>query len=827
VQRSRDQLLIAAGTILICVFLLGLAESLTWIGKPFPGFLVLENKVVPSAGLTRWPATAGGAIYQHEITAVDGRSILNVGEIHARVAEAPPGTPISYRFDRDGHSFEQIIETRRFDRVDYTLLFGSLLINGLALGGTALMIRYLRGRDRLAVGSFPILLITGIWSITAVDLYGPYRLFRLHALCETLLFAGVLHMALVFPHPSRLVQQRPWVVWALYVLAGFLALANQVGLYDPALYRPTHLLAVSAFGTSLVVLIAAQFRWYLRPPSFEARQRVKVHALGTAATLSGPLVLSLGSALTSGETPQNVMTFTGIFYPLSIGYAVLRHDLLEVDIFVRRTLSYAILTVLATITYVGLIQSFELVFNSTPTTGQGLLGVFFTVLLVILLLPLRDRMQSAIDRVFFRTAYDFRRVVEMASAHLASVADLRVISDELSRAIKGTLHPDSFAMYVRHAPDSPFSPFPPEPGLSDLSTDTLSRLSDHIDPVDEPGGSLSVPFRADGELVAVLVLGRPRSGRMYGADDRRLLQTLANQGAVAIENALALEQLRELNRDLEEKVEERTQELREAHAQLVHREKMASLGQFVAGIAHEINNPLNFIQGNLHCLRQYMNVLRETLQSVEQAAGETNSEISARIERIRADNELDEILKDVESAFDGCAEGIDRSTSLVGDLRTFSRLDQPERVLEDIEATIDSTLNLLRGKLTAIRVVKDFGGIPAAECLAGQLNQVIVNLVANAADAVGDEGTIQIRTKRLGDDHVVIEVEDDGNGIDPEHLDRIFDPFFTTKEVGKGTGLGLSMSYEIITRHGGTISVRSQPGEGTCFHIELPLKSSA
>jgi signal transduction histidine kinase len=719
---------------------------------------------------------------------------------------SPPGTEISYRFQREGHSFERVIATRRFDSVDYILLFGSMLFNGLALGGTALMIRYLRGPHRLASGSLPILLISGIWAITAVDLYGPYRLFRVHAFCETFLFAAALHMALVFPHPSRLVERRPWILWALYAVAGSLALANQAGLY--------------------VVLIAAQFRWYLRPPSFEARQRVKVHALGTAASLSGPLVLSLGSTFTGGETPQNAMTFTAIFYPISIGYAVLRHDLLEVDVFVRRTLSYAILTVLATMTYVGLIESLELVFTDTPTTSQGFLGVLFTVLLVILLLPLRDGLQSTIDRVFFRTAYDFRRIVETASAHLASVADLRVISAELSQAIEGTLHPDTFALYVRRTPGSPFAAFPPVAGLSDLPAEVLSRLGDRTDPFDQPGGSLSIPFRADGELVAVLMLGRPRSGRMYGADDRRLLKTLANQGAVAIENALALEQLRDLNRDLEDKVEERTQELRQAHAQLVHREKMASLGQFVAGIAHEINNPLNFIQGNLHCLQEYVNILREALQSVEQAASDPDAEVRELIKRICADNEVNEILKDVDSAFDGCAEGVERSTSLVSDLRTFSRLDRAERTLEDIEATIDSTLNLLRSKLATIDVEKDYAGIPAIECLAGQLNQVILNLVANAADAVGSRGTIRIRTKRLGDDRVVIEIEDDGRGIDPELLDKIFDPFFTTKDVGKGTGLGLSISYGIITRHGGTITVRSQPGEGTCFHIELPLQYS-
>ncbi len=261
-------------------------------------------------------------------------------------------------------------------------------------------------------------------------------------------------------------------------------------------------------------------------------------------------------------------------------------------------------------------------------------------------------------------------------------------------------------------------------------------------------------------------------------------------------------------------------QLQETQAQLVHREKMASVGQLVAGIAHEINNPVNFIQGNLYYLEEYVRVLVGLVGRYEALA----PELRERFTRLREESELDRVLEDLDSVLVGCREGVERTTSLVRDLRTFSRIDRPERVLANLHDVLDSTLNLLRGRLATIRVDKEYGEIPEVESLAGQLGQVFMNLLANAADALGDSGTLRIRTSPLEGGRVVIEIEDDGKGIEPEHLERIFDPFFTTKEVGKGTGLGLSVTYGIVARHGGTIRVRSEPGRGSCFRLELPVR---
>ena len=612
-MRRNDPILWVTGLVLALTWSISLVESLGWVDRPFPGFLVLENRVVASAGLSHWPAINGGEIYQHEIVAIDGAPLEDVADLHARVAAEPPGTPIRYRFRAGDHTFERTIPTRRFELVDFAMLFGSMLFCGGIVGITALLIRYLR-RDRLATGSFALLAIASVWGASAPDLYGPYRLFRLHALTETLLFAGALHVALVFPHSSRLVTRWPRVTFPLYGSAALLALANQTGLHDPDAYVLTHNIATWAFGLGLVFLIGSHVRWYLWPPAFEARQRVKIVVFGAVAALSPVVFLALGTWLTGRDAAQNAIAFTAPLYPLSIGYAVLRHNLLEVDAFLRRSVTYALVTAVATVAYMGFVGAVDEVLQGAGGAASQLAsaGAFFT--LFALLLLLRDRVQAGIDRVFFRSAYDFKRVVEQVSERLAGTPDLEMIRREIHGAVAEALHPEHLTLYLNRGPDASLAPWGPVPDGARIGGQ-VGLLANSTQSADDLGdGELLVPFRVDGSLIAALVLGRPLSGRLYGGDDRRLLLTLANQGAVAIRNALAVEELRNWNRDLEAKVEARTQELRRTQAQLVHREKMASVGQFVAGIAHELNNPLNFIQGNLYHLREYVGTLGEAIE---------------------------------------------------------------------------------------------------------------------------------------------------------------------------------------------------------------------
>ncbi|MDJ0788455.1 MAG: ATP-binding protein, partial [Myxococcota bacterium] len=314
-------------------------------------------------------------------------------------------------------------------------------------------------------------------------------------------------------------------------------------------------------------------------------------------------------------------------------------------------------------------------------------------------------------------------------------------------------------------------------------------------------------------------------GLELGADD---YVTMPFHPRELLARTRALIRTRVLSQQLEERGDSLARalaELGETQAQLVHREKMASLGQFVAGIAHELNNPLNFVQGNLHFLARHARSMLEAIARYEEMMRELGADTS-RIDATRAELRLDDVGEDLDSLLEGCTEGIVRSTTLVADLKSFSRLDRPDASMANLLDGLRSTLSVLRDRLRGIDVQLELEELPLVECIAGQVNQVFMNLISNAADAVGESGVIRIRSGQVDDDHVFVEIEDDGCGIEPENLERLFEPFFTTKDVGHGTGLGLSISYGVISRHGGQLIVRSEPGEGAVFRVELPTRSS-
>jgi signal transduction histidine kinase len=284
-----------------------------------------------------------------------------------------------------------------------------------------------------------------------------------------------------------------------------------------------------------------------------------------------------------------------------------------------------------------------------------------------------------------------------------------------------------------------------------------------------------------------------------------------------------------------EQLSQALDDLKHAQSTILQQDKMASIGQLAAGVAHEINNPMGFILSNLNTLEKYLTKLGVFLQlQTEALLASTNgmSEeflcLTAEVERQRKQLKIDFMLGDIGDLIHECLDGGQRVKTIVQNLKRFARLDEEEWKVVDIIEGLESTLSIVWNEIKyKAEVKKEYGAIPSILCNIGQLNQVFMNLLVNAAQAIEGRGEIRITTRCDADD-ILIEIADTGCGIPHDQLNRIFEPFFTTKEVGKGTGLGLSITYDIIKQHGGEISATSgwSSGRGTIFTIRLPIKST-
>lgn len=336
----------------------------------------------------------------------------------------------------------------------------------------------------------------------------------------------------------------------------------------------------------------------------------------------------------------------------------------------------------------------------------------------------------------------------------------------------------------------------------------------------------------DATLLSILI-----APALYFFVYRPLLQEIVERSKVEVELRRSQMRLEQQARELEETLKQ----LQQA-PQLLQTEKMSSLGQLVAGIAHEINNPVNFIHGNLIHIQKYSQNLLDLVQLYQKHYPDPEPEIQATIEDI----DLAFLQADLTKILKSMKVGTDRICQIVLSLRNFSRMDEGEFKSVDIHEGIDSTLIILQHRLKAkpkcpaIELIKDYGTLPRVECFPGQLNQVFMNILANALDAIeelNDKRTyleiqdnpsrITIRTSVIDPDRVQIAIADNGAGIPESIQKQIYNPFFTTKLVGKGTGMGMAIAYQIIAeKHGGTIECLSQPGRGTTFAIQIPVRQS-
>ena len=367
-----------------------------------------------------------------------------------------------------------------------------------------------------------------------------------------------------------------------------------------------------------------------------------------------------------------------------------------------------------------------------------------------------------------------------------------------------------------------------EGGALAYANPAASTLCQGLDPA-APDSGLSLEALLPREAVPQARSQGRWSGHLsFGKDSILLVHVYhcAGEGGWFLVLLQDLREVRAYEQDLLRRHAELNVRLTAAQEKLLQSEKLASIGQLAAGVAHEINNPIGYVHSNLGSLQEYLHSLFALIDVYERALRSPDPRsMLAEIDQTRSRLDIDFISRDLPQLMTESREGIERVTRIVKDLKDFSRSERDESwKLVDIHAGLDSTLNIIWNELKYHATLeKSYGELPPVECLPSELNQVFMNVLINAGQAIGERGTIGLSTGHA-DGEVWVEIADSGPGIPAEAVQRIFDPFFTTKPVGKGTGLGLSISYGIVAKHHGRIDVHSEPGQGARFRIVLPVR---
>jgi PAS domain S-box-containing protein len=777
------------------------------------------------------------------------------------------------------------------------------------------------------------------------------------AIALALLGPFFVHFAALYPLRKRLVARGPWLSRAV---AGCLYAPTAILIAGEVVLRVTRfrdlvkvppidfriLLSraeIALIAVSLVLSAALFILAFMRARSVVARQQLKWVTGGMSVAAAAFALFYFPTYLTSSSVApllEAISIAPLILVPLTMGYSVVRYRLSDIDIVMRRSLAYIVATFSVAAVF-GLVTAAAYLFISPPTESQSPTGAFLIAavtmsVLAMLFAPVKNWAQERIDRAFYGGKYDYRATLQDFGRALASTIELEPLLDSLMRRLKEVLSVERLAVFIEDAGEPSGFRVARAEGVSPqvaLPDDILSILRERsgatgVVLADEPwlawaefeGGELelddtphgalvSAPFSyytpcaARSRVVAVLALGRPTDGALLSSEDTSLLRAISGYVAVAIENALLLEEqarrakelarLKDFNENIIESIsvgvmvvnlhgritnwngaleqiyglkreevigrriaevfqsemlralrdlmgrgewregepsniykfraqtpdgrdltlnislaalQSKTAEIEGSliaiedvtervglEAQLQQSEKLSSIGLLAAGVAHEVNTPLAGISSYSQMLMQQIPDNDPRRQLLEKIYRQTS-----------------------------------RASSIVNNLLNFSRVTEARYAPVSLNRVIDDTIQLLEAQLrnTEIEVVRSYDdGLPLAFGDGPKLQQVLMNLILNARDAMPHGGRLEISTQ-ADEDSAVVEIRDTGLGIAPEHLAKIYDPFFTTKQIGKGTGLGLAVSYGIVRDHGGHINVESKLGEGTRFQITLPLAAT-
>lgn len=785
----------------LCVATVGSAA--TKVGASWPGFVVWPNLVAPAIGGPDWPGVRAGIPQRTIVSSIDGQPIRHARELQAAIDAAPLGTRHRYTFRRGQMTSDVVVESGRLRWRNVLPVYLPYWVDGFAFFAVGLAVFYFRPRLAAARAALALGTILGTVLLLASDVFSASWLDVPYFTCESLTPAALLHLSLCFPEPKALLRRHHWLAWAVYL--PFLPLALlQILVHEtnPDLHLAINDWVYAAIAAAGLVSIGSLVHTFLTSRSALARQQAKIVMAGVVAAAFLPSLGILSIIVFGADVPMNLLAPFFIVYPLSIGYAIARHDLFAVDRYLRTGVVYAALSLVVFATYAAVIVGGE----SWLGAGRRLPSVIVPLYLMVVLVvfdPLRSAIQNGVDRLFYRQAYSYRSTVEATSRVLASVLDGERVAATVLDTLTDVMAIE-WALLVVEDPDGKLRCHA-RPGekadearalLADAAPEALvtaatrtrrsrwveptRRDDDGLGPLGRLGASLVLPMSFEAAPVGVLALGEKRSGAFYTDEDLQLLETLVNQCALAFTNARAYEIIR------------RTQ------AELVEAERLAAVGELASTVAHGIRNPLAGIRA----------AAQVALEDVEPGSPVGES--------------LDDII----------AES-DRLELRVRSILDLSRPGMADSTAGDVEDVLRGLVAAVKPRVPAgVRLVLDVADdLPAVRFDPQQLAEALEILVVNSLDALKGRAQGEVEVRARLEHHadaaemVAIAVRDDGPGMDDARLQRVFELFYTTKPTG--TGVGLAMAKRLVERQGGTIDAASVLGEGATFTIRLPTASAA
>lgn len=790
-RRADAALFVAAGLASALLAIVALAGSLGMIGRTFPGFVVWDDLVVVALGRPEWTGIRAGVPFRGLVTSVDGRTVEDRAALEAVVGAAPAGTVHHYEFRTRAGLERLAVTSMRFGRGDWLATMGPYAWNGFVFLLTGLVVFYLKPESPQSRAVLAFGLVWGATLILALDLFTRGWLDRFYFVFEALAPAAGAHLALRFPEPR--LRGIGWIA-ALYATAFAVGLAQTWAFVrSPETLLPLNDAVYLAIGVACVTMLGTTAWGAFGHGAPVVRRRARVVLAGWVVAFGVPVVPMLAFFLFGQPVSFSLLALTGFAFPVSLGYAVARHDLFEADRFVKLSVVYAALTALVSLAYATIVLAADRLALGFAVHGNPVFPVAFVLAALATIAPLRDRVQRAVDRLFYRGRVDYKATVARVSERLADLLEPGPIAGLVTTTLRDVLGIDHVAVWERvgeefrrHSAGGGDAIAAAAPGVAafaavgrPLSRDEveesvrlraerfgLRQLFARLD------AALLVPLGREGELDGLIALGPKVSGRPLSSDDLDVLKTLAAATASALRTARSVAQLQT------------------AREQLQQAEHLAAIGELSAAVAHGIRNPLAGIRI----------AAQLGLEQVGENAGVRES--------------LDDVLG-----------AVDRLEAQVRGILDFARPFEPRLQSVEVGALLGEFATEIGTQCAERRVVLDLRVAPGTRAVRADpahVRQVLHELVRNAFEAMPQGGRLKLAAENAPSDvpRVRLVVEDTGPGVPDAQRERIFRLFATTKSGG--TGVGLAVARKIVERHGGTLRLETTAPAPARFAIELP-----